>query len=119
MGRVGDPKAQEACGEHLVSTDLKAVLAAPMPQPNGAGAATIGDYMVKLLEALWREQDCFDGKRPFGSSDWTAEIVIALINAGLISGEVDEDGYLEHYDTQAADQLIASAIRSLAPAVAN
>lgn len=89
------------------------VLALPMPADNDAGAATIGEYLVKLLAALWDEKDGFDGKRPFGNSDWDGELIVALIQAGAIEGELDEDGYINSCDDDAAEELIAAAIQAL------
>lgn len=88
------------------------VLALPM-QENDAGAATIRDYLIALLATLWNEKDGFSGKRPFGNSDWGGDLVIALIQGGLIDGAVDEDGYLESCDDDAAEELIAVAIWAL------
>lgn len=59
---------------------------------------TVRDYIYKLIETLWDEQDCFSGKRPFGNSNWEAEIYVPLIKAGLVKGELDEDGCFESVD---------------------
>lgn len=88
------------------------VLALPM-QENDADAATIRDYLIALLATLWEEKDGFTGKRPFGNSGWDGDLVIALIRAGLIEGALDEDGYLESCDDDAAEELIAAAIQAL------
>lgn len=92
------------------------VLALPMPDDNDAGAATIGDCLVKLLATLWDEKEGFDGKRPFGNSDWDSDLVAALIQAGAIEGELDEDGYINFCDDDAAEELIARAIQALGAA---
>jgi hypothetical protein len=89
------------------------VLALPLPEGNDAEAATIRDYLVALLSTLWREADGFSGKRPFGDSGWQYDVYIALIKAGLIGGSLDEDGYVEHVDHAAGDQLILAAIDEL------
>lgn len=88
------------------------VLALPMPE-NDANVATVRDYLIALLATLWDEKDGFDGKRPFGNSDWDGHLVIALIRGGLIDGALDEDGYIERCDDDAAEELIAAAIQSL------
>lgn len=88
------------------------ILALPM-QENDADAATIRDYLIKLLATLWDEKEGFDGKRPFGNSDWDGNLVAALIQAGAIEGELDEDGYIESCDDNAAETLIADAIQAL------
>ncbi len=88
------------------------ILALPMPE-NDAHAPTIRDYLVALLATLWDEKDGFDGKRPFGNSDWDGDLVIALARAGVVDGAIDEDGYLDGCDDDAAEELIAAAIRAL------
>lgn len=49
------------------------ILATPMGD-NNAGAATIGEYLCKLLVMVLEETEGFDGKRPFGNSGWIAEL---------------------------------------------
>lgn len=88
------------------------VLALPM-QENDAGAATIHDYLITLLALLWNEKEGFDGKKPFGNSDWDGEVVETLVRAGLVAGTVNEDGDTDDWDWDAADELVATAIRAL------
>lgn len=95
--------------------DPEAVLACPMGK-NDAGATTIGEYLSKLLLAVWDEKDTFSGKRPFGNSDWWGEIEAALIAAGMVQGSLDEDGYLDDVDDYAVDRLIRSAITAMGSA---
>lgn len=98
-----------------VMTDVptpQQILALPM-QENDAGAATIRDYLIALLAMLWDEKEGFNGKRPFGNSDWDGHLVIALVRAGLVDGEIDEDGYLDGCDDDAVEELIADAIQAL------
>ena len=90
------------------------VLSCPMGD-NDAGADTIGEYLVGLLSALWIEGAGFSGKRPFGNSDWDGDIIVALVRAGYVQGEIDEDGYLDAYDEPAVNELVDAAIRSLWP----
>lgn len=88
------------------------ILALPM-EPNDADAATIRDYLVKLLAEVWKWGEGFDGKRPFGNSDWFYDLLIPLVKAGVIDGAFDEDGYLEDSDNDAGHELIAAAIKEL------
>lgn len=91
------------------------VLAAPMAE-NNAGAQTVGEYLVKLVDRVWRRGDEFSGKRPFGYSSWCFEVYSALISAGLIEGTFDEDGYvdkLSHDERLRADELVADAIKHI------
>ena len=80
---------------------------------NDAGAATVRDYLLRLLSDVWREGESFDGKRPFGNSGWHDEVYRPLISAGLISGTFDEDGYIADSDDDAADELILACITAL------
>lgn len=82
-------------------------------QNNDAGAATIRDYLVTLLAAVWKNGADFNGKRPFGNSGWEYEIYAALGRAGLIAVQFDEGGYIDDGDFDAADRLIAEAIESM------
>lgn len=89
------------------------VLDLPMPAGNDADAATIRDYLVKLLTLVWEDNECFDGKRPFGNSGWDYDLYGPLIEAGLITGRLDEDGFIEDVDTEAGDKLVLAAIAEL------
>jgi hypothetical protein len=82
-------------------------------QGNDADAATIREYLVALLAALWREQEGFDSKRPFGNSSWDCGLFIPLVKAGFVSAVSDEDGCLDEIDGDAAEALIADAIKHL------
>lgn len=88
------------------------ILALPMPENDG-NASTIGEYFVSLLHTLWIEKEGFSGKRPFGNSGWEGDIETALINADAIWGQIDEDGYIEDVDSEAADRIIFSTINNL------
>ncbi len=97
--------------EHGGDTGVR-VLALPMGE-NDADAATVRDYLKALLSTLWREEEGFSGKRPFGNSSWQREVLRALVKADMVGGDFDEDGYLEGVDIDRADSLIQLAIRSL------
>lgn len=56
-------------------------------------SGTIRDYLFSLLSTLWDEQEGFSGKRPFGDSGWEYDLYVPLIKAGIVSGELDADGY--------------------------
>jgi len=74
---------------------------------------TIKDYLKELLITLWKEGECFSGKRPFGNSSWQYEMYHALVKHGVLVGKLDEDGYLEEYDIVAAKKLMVELITSL------
>lgn len=90
----------------------ESVLALPM-QPNDAQAATVREYLVALLTELWSEQEGFSGKRPFGNSGWNHDLYLPLLEAGMVDGALDEDGYIDQVDSDRADVLIADAIARL------
>ena len=59
---------------------------------------TVKDYLEALLRTLWNEQEGFSGKRPFGNSCWEYELYRALVEGGVIEGEISEDGDLEDFN---------------------
>lgn len=90
----------------------KQVLDVPM-QENDAKAATVRDYLKTLLLALWKEGECFSGKRPFGNSGWEYEVYLALVKARVVAGKTGENDDLEDVDERAAGRAISAAIAAL------
>lgn len=88
------------------------VLSAVM-RPNDANARTVRDYLTALLLKIWKEKEGFSGKRPFGNSGWSSDFEDALLDAGMIEGRRDEDGYTEGVDTDELDRLMLSAIKHM------
>lgn len=84
----------------------------PLPT-NDSGATTVRGYLVALLSVLWRDEEGFSGKRPFGNSSWQYEVYNPLVRAGIVPGRLDEDGYIEEFDYRPADELIQKAIAAL------
>ena len=74
---------------------------------------TIREYLYELLKRLWEEGEGFSSKRPFGNSGWQTDLFVPLIIAGVVKGEVDEDGYVERVDSKAATQEINRLIAEL------
>lgn len=72
---------------------------------------TIRDYLHKLLQKVWYEDEGFDGKRPFGNSGWDHELYLPLIKHGFIEGKLDEDGYIKKLDNKVAHEYVAGLIR--------
>ena len=70
---------------------------------------TVRQYLCRLVEELWREEEGFSGKRPFGNSGWQPDVYGALIGGGFIDGTI-EDGYPEKYDRVAAKQYVIDLI---------
>lgn len=81
--------------------------------PNDAAAATIREYLVKLVAQVWNEEECFSGKRPFGNSGWTADFDKTLIQHGVVEGTLDSDGYVEEIDRHEVKDIIAKTIQYL------
>lgn len=96
----------------MSETTPQQLLDLPLPE-NDSGASTVRGYLAALLAELWREEDGFSGKRPFGNSSWQYEIYAPMVKAGIVDGRLDEDGYVEDVDVPAADKLILAAIQSL------
>lgn len=86
------------------------VLAAPVDCEGAAG--TLKDYLRELLATLWREEECFSGKRPFGNSGWQGDVYADLVQAGVLDGEPDEDGYPE-FDYDDGEALVQRAIAAV------
>ncbi len=84
----------------------------PLP-PNDSGAITIRGYLAALLIQLWKQGESFSGKRPFGNSGWEFMIYASLIKHGVVSGELDEDDFVEEVDDKKADTLVLEAIREM------
>jgi hypothetical protein len=101
----------------VVMAGPQEVLDTPMG-PNDSGATTIRGYLKALLTAVWRKEEGFSGKRPFGNSGWVYDVYQAMVKAGHVPGKLDQDGYMEHMTRDAkeqADNMIAAAIASLLP----
>ena len=87
---------------------LQKVLDAPM-EINDANATTVREYLTMLLVTLWTEEESFSGKRPFGNSDWSWDLVPALHNSGLLEGTLDSYGDLL-FDEAVYKTLVKDAI---------
>jgi len=71
---------------------------------------TIKGYFVTLLKTLWKEKEGFDGKRPFGNSDWEYDLYAGLIKNNLIPGKLDKDGYVDEINKKAAHEFVLNEI---------
>lgn len=75
-----------------------------------SGAKTLREYLQRLLSELWREEECFSGKRPFGNSGWQWDVYRELVAANLVNGQLDEDGNLDDFDSDAGEVLMQAVI---------
>jgi len=71
---------------------------------------TIKGYLHLLLKTLWEEGECFSGHRPFDNSGWQYDLYKPLIQAYIISGEIDEDGDIENFDKEEANRVVLELI---------
>jgi hypothetical protein len=95
-------------------TDEVITAAAVTPlRANDVNASTVAEYLRILLSQLWREEEGFDGKRPFGNSGWQNDVYSALVEANLVAGKHDPEGYLYYCDDEAAAELVQAIIRNL------
>lgn len=77
---------------------------------NDADADTIGEYLALLLTGVIVEEECFNGKRPFGNSDWWYDLAHALIESGAVKGEIDNEwGDISGYDNKEVDSVLTRA----------
>lgn len=74
------------------------------------GEVPIREYLKRLLTDLWRKEESFNGKRPFGNSGWQLDVYAALARGGVISGTFDENGYLDDVDEKAGEEMILKLI---------
>ena len=61
-------------------------------QSDDLGEVTFREYFHKLLQTLWYEDEGFSGKRPFGNSGWSWDLIRGLVATGLVPGRFG-DGY--------------------------
>lgn len=102
--------------ESDVDRKARAVLDAPMPRgehgelDNEAGAATVREYLSAILVQVVYDDP---PKRLWGASDWMSPLHRALIDAELVRGEYDDDGFIDDMDTAGADALLRDAANAL------
>lgn len=88
------------------------ILDLPM-EANDSGATTVRGYLKELLCTLFKEGECFSGKRPFGNSGWQYDLYRPIIKAGFAKGRIDEDGCVDGCDSKECDRLIYEAIAAM------
>lgn len=79
---------------------------------------SIKDFFKELLTTLFKEGECFSGKRPFGNSGWDYDLCVCLAKNGIINGrnQIDPD-YPEDedwdYDSAEEEKKILELIKEL------
>lgn len=114
-GELRDQLAERSEFRSDLLPQMEAVLNAQI-SPRDSGVETVREYLVRLLLTLWTVGEGFSGKRPFGNSGWEYDLYQALVNAGIITATLDENGYIDEMSREErarADALIAEAIRYL------
>lgn len=84
--------------------------------PNVVKASTLGVYLLSFLVFLGEQQKGFNSKRPFNHTDWEHPIFTALIHAGYLTPQVDEDAnvdFLNEEQVEKGRSLIVEAIEAL------
>ena len=89
--------------------DYKAILEIKFDSDAGNGL-TIRGYLHELLSKLWQEAEGFSGKRPFGNSGWEYDLYLPLVKHGHVKGDIDEDGFLDEFNEQEANDLVFELI---------
>ena len=107
---VDRPNPNEQQKEHTAA-ETASILDLPM-EHNDAGAKNIREYLNRLLSELITEEEGFSGKRPFGNSGWKYDLYKPLVKSGLVEGIFDEDGCLESFDREKADDLLVEVINN-------
>lgn len=80
----------------------------------GREPITLRAYLKELLVTVWKKEEGFSGKRPFGYSGWQYELAGAMMKAGVEGiGSLDNAGDVETVDHKAFDALIYSCIDAL------
>jgi len=77
------------------------------------GAKTIRQYFALIASEVWTQGEGFSGKHGIGGSDWQTDIYTALIKAGAVDGEIDDDGFITECDYDEADFVLKEAIESM------
>jgi len=74
---------------------------------------TVRDYLYILLTKVWNEGEGFDGKRPFGNSCWEYELYKPLVESGLVTGSINDEGYVEDVDCDKANEIVFNLISAV------
>lgn len=97
---------KEPTPEEILNTPLKT---------NFYSVRTIKDYLLVILAELWKKQEVFNPRRPFGFDGWPECVYKALVFQGYVRGAFDEENTFEvtYVDYEGANDLILKAIKYL------
>ena len=90
--------------------DYSEIVNCPIDDDDNIGVETVGEYIEAIIIELFETEEAFDSKRPFGNSGWVYNIYHALIKGGYVEGTLDEDGYIDTFDEECANQLVLELI---------
>lgn len=74
---------------------------------------SIGEMFVELACRVWDKEESFSGKRPWGNGAWKYPVYATLIKAGVIAGEVGEQGFIRQMgaDYETVDLMLVRLFR--------
>ena len=96
--------------------DSKQILALEFHSNDLDKDITVKDFMKELLSTLFKEMECFSGKRPFGNSGWEYDMAICFVKNKIISGTIEDlgDGDIDiDFDSNDFDKMIQKIISDL------
>lgn len=90
---------------NLTPGALSALLSATFVPSDIGKPMTVREYLRDLLLAVLEQGESFSGKRPFGNSGWEENLVIPMIEAGVLAGTIDaqDPDYPEAFDWDEKD----------------
>jgi len=77
---------------------------------HGDFEGSLRDFFKELALKVWNEGEGFSGKRPFGNSGWEYPVYVALIDAGIVPGTLDSDGFVEKCNIKEIKQFVTNLI---------
>jgi len=70
---------------------------------------TIRHFFYELMKTLWIQKESFNSKRPFDMSGWEYDVIICLVENGLVRGVVVDD-CLTSYSREDVDNFVVHKI---------
>lgn len=85
--------------------DLKDALNIRFNERDHDREMSIREYLKLILDKVWEDDECFNGKRPFGNSGWQDQVHDILAENGLMAST----GYFSA-DTEAGKLVVRRMI---------